>query len=175
MDRDRQWFESACGLDATQTDRSVSFCAHAVQRDEMLVVPDAGEDERFAGEPLVTGPPPIRFDVGAVLRGPEGRPLGPLCLVARPPRTFSESQRRILHDLAAVAEDAPARETTLRRLHASTRQPIRSVVAEDVESNEHESYLRAYGCPEAQGVFYGRPVGGDTFARMLRQGEPLRG
>ena len=58
---DVQRFRARIGLDATQTPRSISFCGHALHRDAPLVVPDATRDARFAGNPLVVGPPHIRF------------------------------------------------------------------------------------------------------------------
>jgi GAF domain-containing protein len=61
VDKDRQWFKAKVGLEAAQTPREVAFCAHAVAANDALVVPDATADERFAGNPLVTGAPGVRF------------------------------------------------------------------------------------------------------------------
>ena len=41
VDRERQWFKSAHGVEVRQTPRETSFCAHAVAARELLVVPDA--------------------------------------------------------------------------------------------------------------------------------------
>jgi len=81
VDADRQWFKSCVGLDATQTSRDVSFCGHVVFERRTLVVPDAARDPRFAGNPLVTGPPYVRAylerrRLGASGGNHERRPVG---------------------------------------------------------------------------------------------------
>jgi diguanylate cyclase (GGDEF)-like protein len=104
VDADRQWFKSCQGLDASQTPRDVSFCGHAILSDDILMVPDAALDERFHDNPLVTGDPRIRFYAGCPLTVPNGSKLGTLCLIDREPRLLDEDDRRLLRDLARMAE-----------------------------------------------------------------------
>ncbi len=94
-----QWFKSAQGISAAETPREISFCGHAILSEESLVVPDASVDPRFADNPLVTGPPNIRFYAGHPIEY-EGRKLGTLCLIDDQPRPFSMSDREDLKSLA---------------------------------------------------------------------------
>lgn len=41
------------------------------------------------------------------------------------------------------------------------------VIAEGVEHGDQESFLRRFGCDEAQGFLYGRPMPFDDFRRLL--------
>ena len=68
VDLGRQWFLSNRGLgDVRETPRRHAFCAHAIlNKHNILIVPDATLDFRFKDNPLVTGPPNIRFYAGAV-------------------------------------------------------------------------------------------------------------
>src|SRR3954470_7294784 len=63
----RQTFLARTGLDATETPRDTSFCAFAMLDNALMIVPDAHLDSRFFDNPLVTGPPHIRFYAGAPL------------------------------------------------------------------------------------------------------------
>jgi len=104
IDENRQWFKSRNGLDITETPRRISFCGHAILGDDIFMVPDATLDERFADNPLVTGPPHVRFYAGMPLRAFDGRKMGTLCLIDHAPRSFTEDDARALRDLAAMAE-----------------------------------------------------------------------
>jgi GAF domain-containing protein len=99
VDRDRQWFKSNFGFDACETSRDLSFCGHTILERQYLVVPDALKDERFRDNPLVSGPPWIRFYVGAILRLPYGPAVGTLCLMDRCPREIDAIGLSILGSL----------------------------------------------------------------------------
>jgi diguanylate cyclase (GGDEF)-like protein/PAS domain S-box-containing protein len=105
VDRDRQWFKASVGLDATETPRNVAFCSHAVEQGDMLVVPDATRDARFATNPLVTGAPHIRFYAGQPVFAASGHALGTLCVIDRVARDLDPFQRQCLRDLAALVAD----------------------------------------------------------------------
>ena len=51
VDKDRQWFKSKQGLDATEPPRDISFCGHAIPGSDIFIVPDARKDERFQDNP----------------------------------------------------------------------------------------------------------------------------
>lgn len=102
VDSDRQWFKSSIGLEVTETERDVSFCAHVVADERTIVVPDARRDERFAENPLVTGELGIRFYAGAPLLV-DDHYVGSLCVIDRRPRTFLSDERRALEILARQA------------------------------------------------------------------------
>jgi len=100
VDKDRQWFKSRVGLDAEQTHRSESFCAHILANNQTLIVQDTLEDERFAENPLVSGDPGIRFYAGAPLVAPNGHILGSLCVIDTKPRSLSARQVNALESLS---------------------------------------------------------------------------
>ena len=132
VDKDREWFKSRHGTDACQNSRDESFCAHALLSPgtEPLVVRDATLDPRFAGNPLVTGAPGIRFYAGAPLRASNGMALGALCLIDTSPRSFSDEERATLGDLAAAALDTLELHVSRRRAQeeAAERQWMESAL-----------------------------------------------
>ncbi|MBU6353690.1 MAG: sensor domain-containing diguanylate cyclase [Cyanobacteria bacterium REEB498] len=111
VDRDRQWFLARHGLDVEETPRRMAFCAHTIAGNDILVVPDALEDPRFQGNPLVLEAPRIRFYAGAPLRSPQGHNLGTLCVIDQQPRNFEPEQVALLELMA----DLVMRELQLRQ------------------------------------------------------------
>jgi GAF domain-containing protein len=101
IDDTRQWFKARCGLQAQETPISASFCSHAIQAGALFVITDARQDPRFAHNPLVTGPPHIRFYAGMRILAADGTPIAALCVIDPDPRPRGLS---------------PIEETTLRTL-----------------------------------------------------------
>ncbi|MCU6454691.1 PAS domain S-box protein [Sphingomonas sp. A2-49] len=97
---DRQFFKAEVGLGVRETPLETSFCVHALLGDNMLIVPDMRADPRFAGNPLVAGEAPLLFYAGALLKTPEGVPIGTLCVLDRRPRTIDPVQQQALTVLA---------------------------------------------------------------------------
>lgn len=111
VDEDRQWFKSNQGLPgATETPRDHAFCAHAILQDDIMVIPDALQDERFADNPLVEGSPNVRFYAGCPIKvascegGNNKMSIGTLCLIDSKPRDLSEDERRALKDFGTMIE-----------------------------------------------------------------------
>jgi GGDEF domain-containing protein len=103
VDQDRQWFKSRVGLDVCETSRDASFCAYAILESEPLIVSDTGADTRFASNPLVVGPPGIRFYAGHPIYH-AGLPIGTFCLIDSKPRELGADGRVTLRDFAKLAE-----------------------------------------------------------------------
>lgn len=119
VDMDRDWLKACFGIDAREASRELSFCAHALLQEDVMVVRDALDDARFSGNPHVTGPPHIRFYAGAPLRAPDGNSLGSLCLMDTRPRDFSDRERAMLENLAQIVVDEMELRRTGRKLRES--------------------------------------------------------
>ena len=102
IDTDAQIVKARVGTELTTTPRSAAFCDYTIRRDEVLVVPDARKDPRFAANPLVTGVPFIRFYAGAPLIYMRDIHLGSFCVLDLVPRNFSPEEQV---DLAEFADE----------------------------------------------------------------------
>lgn len=128
----RQRFLARHGLDSTETPRSVSFCAHAMQGSDLFVVPDATQDPRFADNSLVTGEQNIRFYAGAPLVTEDGTELGALCVIDTEPRpegltALQEEGLRVLARSALrrfVNEREALRSREQERMRAQTMEMV---------------------------------------------------
>jgi GAF domain-containing protein len=83
--------------------RDVAFCNYTILADEVFVVSDALDDERFRNNPLVTGAPYIRFYAGAPLIFLKNIRLGALCILDTKPRAFSRGDKAELQLFAERA------------------------------------------------------------------------
>lgn len=115
---DHVFFAASVGVDdGVDMSRDVSFCAHAINQHDVMVVPDATQDERFHDNPLVTGKTNVRFYAGVPLRSPDGLALGALCILDdKPHPEFSSEDGKRLQELAKMAADR----LELRRIEIST-------------------------------------------------------
>jgi signal transduction histidine kinase len=119
VDENRQWFKSEIGLGVRESSLETSICAHAIlEHDFLFEVSDTTGDPRFASNPVVTGPEKIRFYAGALLRTPDGLPLGTLCVTDHKPRRLTSEQRDVL---TALARQVMAQLELRRALAASDR------------------------------------------------------
>jgi predicted PurR-regulated permease PerM/methylmalonyl-CoA mutase cobalamin-binding subunit len=104
IDKDRQWFKSEAGLpanlaEARSTSRDVSLCGHVIARDEILIVRDLARDPRFANN-LFVKENRLRFYAGVPLRGPNGFPIGSLCILDTKPREMTGQEQELLKMIA---------------------------------------------------------------------------
>ena len=96
-----QCFIARQGFDTKKTPVEVSFCSHALDdKDELLIVEDARKDSRFKDNPLVKGDPYIVFYAGVPLVSPEGFILGTLCVIDNKPRQLNQDQIKALQSLS---------------------------------------------------------------------------
>jgi PAS domain S-box-containing protein len=165
VDSDRQWFKSRIGMELTETDRAISFCAHAIlQPDQPFLIEDARQDERFRDNPLVTGSPDIRAYAGAPLVTAEGLALGTLCVIDSSVRRFSPAQLQALQTLARLVvtllqHEEARRQEEERRTHEAQVEHERLVAMSTsgldlkayispqyVYLHVNETYLAYWGC-----------------------------
>lgn len=104
LGQEKQWFKSHHGTPLQETDRSIAFCNHAIKdKDGVLVVANAREDERFSNNPLVTGEHQIVFYAGVPLINPDGFALGTLCVLGHEQLELNPNQISGLRTLARQA------------------------------------------------------------------------
>lgn len=130
-DGSRQWVKARCGLGSQEAPISVLFCSHAIEAEALLVINDALEDPRFADNPLVTGPPHIRFYAGRRILAADGTHIATLCVidpVARP-QGLTGIEEMTLRTLASQVE-------TLLELRRLVLEREAQVVAQSQMSEE---------------------------------------
>ncbi|OOQ62285.1 hypothetical protein BC343_01630 [Mucilaginibacter pedocola] len=144
IDDKRQWFKSIVGLSSTQTPREQAFCAHTILKPgEIMVIPDARQDSRFASNPLVTGNPNIVFYAGVPLVNEDGFALGSLCVIDTMPKQLTPRQLKSLRILGKQVITQMELRRKLARLERSNQdlletnsfiQKFASTAAHDIKN-----------------------------------------
>ncbi|WP_114636895.1 PAS domain-containing protein [Polynucleobacter necessarius] len=93
------------GLDVSETPRDASFCSHAILHEGIFVVNNAIEDSLFKSNPLVLGPPNIRFYAGVPLTSPDGYRIGTMCIIDTKARRLSSDEESDLIGFAQIAQE----------------------------------------------------------------------
>ncbi|MHA4809992.1 GAF domain-containing protein [Flavitalea flava] len=124
VDSERQWFKASVGLNLPETERRFSFCAHAILGNEICLVPDTLEDERFIDNPFVVKEPGIRFYAGIPLISFRGNSIGTLCVLDTAPKEINPQQQFALR----VISDQVVKQLELSR---SNRQLQRVSIMQD--------------------------------------------
>ncbi len=91
VDSKRTWFKAKIGVDYRDIPRELSFTAHWLDADDVVVVEDCAKDELFANNTLVTVDG-VRFIASAPLKAEDGYTIGHLSVLDRQPRVLSDRQ-----------------------------------------------------------------------------------
>jgi predicted PurR-regulated permease PerM/GAF domain-containing protein len=103
-DGERHFWEAQCGLpeDALSTgaaERDGCVCNTVVSADQVVIIADIAEEERFAGDPFLKAHG-IRFCAAAPLKDQDQEVVGSLCVLDTRPRQITEKQRETLISVA---------------------------------------------------------------------------
>ena len=104
VDSNREWYKSCHGVSERERDRMISFCGHAILTNDILVIDDTKKDNRFADNPMVAGPPYIRFYAGVPIHSIDGKKVGVFCIKDTKPIKLTEGETYLLQTLASWAE-----------------------------------------------------------------------
>ncbi len=102
VDEAKGWLKAKHGLpsELTEVPRGAVCCAHAICRNDILIVPDLTLDVRFRELPFIGSEPFLKFYAGMPLINAEGYALGTLCVMDFQPRQMEFEQAEAIRRLA---------------------------------------------------------------------------
>ena len=100
LDQNTQYLKVRKGIAETIMPREITFCTHAIQQNDIMIVPDMLKDNRFVNNPLVSGKHGVRFYAGIPLTTSGGQKLGTLCVIDVKQHTLNKQQQLVLKVLA---------------------------------------------------------------------------
>jgi two-component sensor histidine kinase len=165
IDQGRQWFAAEKGLGVREMPLDVSICAHAILQPGIFVVPDLSKDARFDCNPLVTGPPGLRFYGGAVLETEEGMPIGTMCVLDYKPRPDGLTKQQE-YTLKALARQV----MTQLELRRSVAELGEVVATKDLMVQEvHHRVKNSLSMVQALLIMQARATTHDEAAQQLKE------
>jgi diguanylate cyclase (GGDEF)-like protein len=139
LDAEREWIKAARGLEAEFIARRDSFCDETIRQYDAMQVPDALDDWRFAGNPMVNGTPHLRSYLGVPLTTSDGYNIGSLCVFDSKPREFDDREVAIVKRFAQlVVEQFDVQQIT--KLDAMTEALTRRGFLAEIE----KEFVRAH-------------------------------
>jgi GAF domain-containing protein len=103
-DGERHFWEAQCGLpeealSSVGAERDGCVCNKVVSADQVVIIADVAEEERFAEDPFLKAHG-IRFCAAAPLTDQDREVVGSLCVLDTRPRQITEKQRETLISVA---------------------------------------------------------------------------
>lgn len=124
LDDSRQWFKAKTGVSETQTARDISFCGHAIAKENnFFQVEDALKDVRFFDNPRIVAGLKIRFYAGVQLISRDGYKIGMLCVNDTKPNALMDEQIFALQVLA----DSVTKLMELRFIHKQLDEKTKKI------------------------------------------------
>lgn len=153
IDADQQLFRGCIGLDLPGTRREHAICAYTILTERGLIVPDASLDPRFSDNPLVIGPPNIRFYAGVPVFDESKHALGSLCVCDIHPRSMPQEQ---FEALARLSRLISMQLSTSKRHRAMLSASLDAIITIDrhsrvIEFNQAAERIFGYHRTEAIG------------------------
>ncbi|HEX6699115.1 MAG TPA: PAS domain-containing protein [Gaiellaceae bacterium] len=145
VDSDRVWLKARTGVEVDEIPRDLALSAEAMVTDDVFVVSDAANDERY--RELAVSALGVRFFACAPLVAPSGARLGAVCVLDQRPRELTAAQADALRAIARQA----ITQLELRRLSQSegaARRRFRMLV----EQLRGVTYIEQFGTSSASYV-----------------------
>ncbi|BAZ28300.1 signal transduction histidine kinase [Cylindrospermum sp. NIES-4074] len=102
IDAEREWFKSKIGVTRSEFPRHLSFGDCTIEQNQILIIPDTLQNERFATNPLVISDANYRFYAGVPLINSDGFALGCLCVIDFSPRNLGVKEQAALQSLTKL-------------------------------------------------------------------------
>ncbi|MEA5574939.1 GAF domain-containing protein [Anabaena sp. UHCC 0451] len=100
VDAEREWFKSKVGVTILEVPRNLAFGSYTILENEIFIIADILQDQRFIDHPLIISDPFFRFYAGVPLINSSGFSLGCLSVMDFEPRNLSIKEQKALKALA---------------------------------------------------------------------------
>lgn len=107
IDDERQWFKSTKGFNIKESTLNTSICSYAISfPEDILIIPNLLDDERFYDHPIATGQEQIKFYASVPLINADGYALGTICVLDKKERKLTAKQAEAMQSLSRQVMNA---------------------------------------------------------------------